>query len=77
MARCSSSDPELFFSVGARESKLAKQICKDCPVRLECLQYAMELPVTHGTWGGMTERERRRCRRAAGAAGWRSVLLPV
>jgi WhiB family transcriptional regulator, redox-sensing transcriptional regulator len=76
LAHCSSIDPELFFSVGARESKQAKQICKGCPVRMDCLNYAMELPVSHGTWGGLTERERRRTRRTAGTAGWRSVLMP-
>lgn len=73
-ASCAASDPDLFFSVGARDSKLAKNICKQCPVRVECLSYAMDLPIDHGTWGGMTERERRRCRRKAGDAGWRSAL---
>jgi WhiB family transcriptional regulator, redox-sensing transcriptional regulator len=73
-ARCSKTDPDLFFAVGAEEHRRAKEICRDCPVRRECLAYAMDAPIDHGIWGGMTERERRRYRRRAGAAGWRSIL---
>ena len=62
-ARCSQFDPDLFFAPGAIEHKEAKRICRDCPVRVECLRYAMSTPVDHGIWGGMTERERRRHRR--------------
>jgi hypothetical protein len=29
-------------------------------VRLECLVFALEHEISCGTWGGMTERERRR-----------------
>ena len=64
-ALCSRTDPDLWFSPGAIEHKEAKRICRDCPVRLDCLQYAMETPVDHGIWGGLTERERRRFRRQA------------
>lgn len=69
---CSGADPDLFFAVGALEHKQAKRICRACPVRQECLTYAMESPVDHGIWGGLTERERRRWRRQAGPQGWRS-----
>lgn len=72
---CAGTDPDLWFAVGAREHKLAKRICRSCPVRMECLAYAMDAPVDHGVWGGMTERERRRYRRIAGDDGWRSLLL--
>jgi WhiB family transcriptional regulator, redox-sensing transcriptional regulator len=74
LASCSQIDPDLFFAVGAREHKMAKKVCRSCPVRRECLAYAMDEPVDHGIWGGMTERERRRYRRQAGTAGWRSLL---
>jgi WhiB family redox-sensing transcriptional regulator len=74
LASCAQIDPDLFFAVGAREHKQAKKICRACPVRRECLAYAMDEPVDHGIWGGMTERERRRYRRQAGPAGWRSLL---
>ena len=62
-ANCSTFDPDLWFAPGALEHKEAKRICRSCPVRRECLAYALETPVDHGVWGGMTERERRRYRR--------------
>lgn len=70
---CAQTDADLFFAVGALEHKQAKRICRSCPVRTECLSYAMDSPVDHGIWGGLTERERRRWRRKAGSAGWRSL----
>jgi WhiB family redox-sensing transcriptional regulator len=73
-ALCSGGNAELWFAVGALEHKQAKMICRQCPVRSECLTYAMEAPVDHGIWGGLTERERRRTRRRASAEGWRSAL---
>ena len=71
---CAGSDPDLWFSVGAFEHKQAKMICRRCPVRRQCLTYAMDEPVDHGIWGGMTERERRRHRRSAPGGDWRSAL---
>lgn len=48
-----------------RESK-AKAICAACPVRAECLEYALRHRVRHGVWGGCNEEERfrERLRRA-------------
>lgn len=74
LGSCSSADPDLWFSVGAVEHKQAKIICRQCPVRMSCLEYAMDAPVDHGIWGGLTERERRRHRRKAGTADWREAL---
>lgn len=71
---CSKVDPNLWFAVGALEHKVAKRICRACPVRGECLSYAMDAPVDHGIWGGLTERERRRWRRLAGDKSWRDVI---
>ena len=67
-ANCSGIDPDLWFAPGALEHKEAKRICRGCPVRRECLNYALETPVDHGVWGGMTERERRSFRRRQEAA---------
>ncbi len=43
-----------------------------CPVRGECLNYAVSRPEKYGTWGGLNEEERsserrRRMRRANAA----------
>src|ERR1700753_666300 len=40
-----------------RERK-AKSICAACPVKLECLNYAVSRPEKYGTWGGLNEDER-------------------
>jgi WhiB family redox-sensing transcriptional regulator len=37
----------------------AKDICADCSVRTECLNYALEIKEFHGIWGGLNEVERR------------------
>jgi len=48
----------------ARESA-AKSICADCPVRRECLDYALRVREPIGIWGGLNETERRRLTGAA------------
>lgn len=68
-ARCRGRDPEVFFVRGASQSRRAVRICERCPVRPECLDYALELRIDFGIWGGMTERQRRRLLRLADAAG--------
>jgi len=49
-----------------REHK-AKAICTVCPVKVECLDFALEIREPYGIWGGLTETERRQAavRRAA------------
>lgn len=42
----------------AREAK-AKSICGGCPVRRQCLDYAVAIREPHGIWGGLNETERR------------------
>lgn len=42
----------------AREQR-AKEICTDCPVVQDCLDYALSIREPHGVWGGLTEVERR------------------
>ncbi len=62
-AACQEADPELFFPVtqygpGAGETARAKAVCAACPVRRQCLQYALGTGQMHGVWGGLTESER-------------------
>ncbi|WP_433291523.1 WhiB family transcriptional regulator [Pseudonocardia sp. CA-142604] len=63
-AACRSMDPELFFPVVevgplcAAQIARAKAVCAQCPVRAECLSFALtQLP--HGIAGGLTAEERR------------------
>jgi hypothetical protein len=57
---CTSADPDLFFPESGADTSYARSICKSCPVRRQCLDYALESGQKHGIWGGMTESQRRR-----------------
>ena len=59
-AECRSADADIFFAPGATQEYRAKAVCRSCPVRFECLAYALRNKVEHGVWGGLTDRERRR-----------------
>ncbi|MFB6530653.1 MULTISPECIES: WhiB family transcriptional regulator [unclassified Streptomyces] len=68
-AACQDVDPDLFFPVGTGAPALvqaeeAKDICRGCPVREACLDWAMDdsRQVT-GVWGGLDENERRALKR--------------
>lgn len=74
-AACQDVDPDLFFPVGTGAPALiqtedAKEVCRPCPVREECLRWAMDdSRQVVGVWGGLREDERqalkRRSRRRA------------
>ena len=63
---CRRFDPDLWFADAPAELELAKSLCGDCPVRVECLEYALAHRVEYGVWGGASERERRRILRRRG-----------
>ena len=67
-AICRDTDPALFFPVGTTGYALvqidrAKQVCGECPVKVDCLDYALETNQDAGIWGGTSEEERRGLRR--------------
>jgi WhiB family transcriptional regulator, redox-sensing transcriptional regulator len=64
-ARCLDADPEAFFPEKGGSTREAKRICAACPVRDECLDYALEHDERFGIWGGLSERERRRAKRVS------------
>jgi hypothetical protein len=59
-AACRGKDPELFFVERGDDAGEAKRICRECPVRLQCLEYALTVKERYGIWGGLGEHERRR-----------------
>lgn len=61
-ANCSPLNAELFFPQKGGSTKEAKRICEECPVKLECLEDALENEEGHGVWGGMTANERKTLR---------------
>jgi WhiB family redox-sensing transcriptional regulator len=74
-AECRGYDPDLFFPVAQFKAgrplspivraqvRQAKEMCAICPVRAECLQYALDENEPDGIWGGLTPDERRPLRR--------------
>ena len=67
-ARCRGVDPDLFFPERGASTREAKEVCRGCVVREACLEYALANGEKFGIWGGMSERERRRIRRARALA---------
>ncbi|MGI8537041.1 MAG: WhiB family transcriptional regulator [Mycobacteriales bacterium] len=65
-ALCAQTDPEAFFPEKGGSTREAKRICVGCDVKGECLEYALGQDERFGIWGGLSERERRRVRRAFG-----------
>jgi WhiB family redox-sensing transcriptional regulator len=63
-ALCAETDPEAFFPEKGGSTREAKRVCVGCPVRLQCLEYALDNDERFGIWGGLSERERRRLRLA-------------
>ena len=64
-ALCAQTDPDAFTPDPGGNASAAKRICAECPVRTQCLQYALDNDVRGGIWGGHTDRQRRAMRRAA------------
>jgi len=57
---------ELFFppaGVEQEETRLEREraaigLCARCPIRIRCLDYALQHDIRYGIWGGRTERDR-------------------
>jgi WhiB family transcriptional regulator, redox-sensing transcriptional regulator len=63
-SRCRTVPPDDFFPIGQgpaaqRQARRAKLICAGCPVREQCLAWALAARVEHGVLGGLDEAERR------------------
>jgi len=58
--KCRGVNPADFFPSDGLGVESAQHVCHGCPVRVECLEYALENRIEHGVWGGASERERRR-----------------
>lgn len=53
-------DPELFFaSSNSTKRAEAVDLCQSCPIRAQCLSYAVAAAEREGIWGGLTAAERR------------------
>lgn len=58
-----SGDAEFFPEKGgasrSHAAQAAKTTCQGCPVKQQCLDYALEHRVAFGIWGGLSAMERR------------------
>lgn len=66
-AKCQNIDTTEFFE-RASETE-AKKFCRMCPVKGDCLEYALVYDM-YGVWGGLSYKERKR----KYSANYRSIL---
>ena len=69
VSSCRDTDPDLFFPVGTTGPALeqiaaAKAVCDSCEAKSPCLEFALTTNQDSGVWGGTSEEERRKLRRA-------------
>lgn len=64
LANCLGLPPDVFFPERGESTREAKEVCRGCVVRSECLDFAVNNGERFGIWGGLSERERRKVRRA-------------
>jgi hypothetical protein len=62
-ASCAGENPDIFFPPKTSPGTEAREICQRCPVRQDCLDYAMRADIRYGIWGGLDENERHSLRR--------------
>lgn len=57
---CRGEDEQTFFpSVGKNPTHARKDLCANCPVITECLDYAIMYD-EDGVWGGLTKKQRKK-----------------
>lgn len=63
-AECAEIASEFFFpdedNLIAGNYKVARTICAGCPVKVQCLEYAVANDERFGMWGGLKPGERSR-----------------
>lgn len=65
---CAEVDPGIFYPDKGESLRPAKSICARCPVQAACLAYALENDEYWGVWGGSSEYDRAKARKARRAA---------
>ena len=56
---CQETDPDLWFRDGDKQTyRIARTFCNRCPVRVQCLDYAVSNQEPGGMWGGKSPAER-------------------
>ncbi|GAB3349917.1 WhiB family transcriptional regulator [Modestobacter lapidis] len=55
---CRTADPEAWWPDKRDSVELAVELCRRCPVRAACLDYALAADERYGMWGGLLVAER-------------------
>ena len=63
-AACKGMHVGVFFPERGDSLIGPESICRACPVRIDCLNYAMRRNEKYGIWGGTSENQRRRLRKS-------------
>ena len=67
-AACQGMGPDIFYldqggpNVNLAKLQAAREICGRCPVKSECLRYAVDNCIGTGIWAGTTPQQRKRLR---------------
>lgn len=63
---CQTTDPELWFGdIVATNYRVARSLCNRCPVKKQCLDYAVSNHEPYGMWGGKSPKQRLKLRPAS------------
>jgi WhiB family redox-sensing transcriptional regulator len=66
LAACAGHDPEHWYvAEHTGPYTYARTVCATCPVKLDCLNWALRADERQGMWGGLSPRQRQQLRRAA------------
>ena len=65
-AACRGMDANWFHPVRGGSVDKQRKVCDSCPVKVECLRYALDNNIWIGIYGGTTEKDRRRLKRGLG-----------
>ena len=66
LGKCRDLETDVFFADAgdaAASAKVAQAVCSICPVKDECLDYAIRHGCDYGIWGGVTAYARKDLRR--------------
>lgn len=61
-ARCKGNEDPAFFPEPGDNNNEVRRYCAECPVRDECLEYAMRHRLDDGYWGGLSGNQRKKLR---------------
>lgn len=63
-AACATTDPDMWFPLQGDQptADRAKKVCRACPVREQCLEFALRTEQQTGIWAGLSPKSLRTLR---------------